>query len=263
MANAIVLWLSMMAGLSSDILGDRESALLENCSYWSKGPYKRALSKVMPDFKRLDEEYDLRCCPKPNGPIHDLGIMDPTAALEELSMYDDSDWLENTYRQNTYQVHSKTQSILFLWKQKFFDKVQEFPRWQKWEPLFAPAIQRFAAAHNYSMDDLDIWKAMLARIPAGLYIEPHQDVAPALAFVHRLHWALVSDDMVTTAIGGVEMTGELLGAGRLFEFNNVRRHKVHNAGKDHRIHAVLDIVPKKMKGLGRVKVTRLMPNREL
>eukprot|EP00928_Gymnodinium_smaydae_P047666 TRINITY_DN31821_c0_g1_i1.p1 TRINITY_DN31821_c0_g1~~TRINITY_DN31821_c0_g1_i1.p1 ORF type:complete len:273 (+),score=37.81 TRINITY_DN31821_c0_g1_i1:24-842(+) len=252
-------WVAAVAIVASAELSSSALDLTENCPYWKEPPYSKqwARKNIAAQFQWLHDKFDLHCCPKPNGPVLDLGIVDPAAALEQLKLHSEADWLAEAYRQNTFAVHAETQSLVLLWKGKFQDEIKQLPNWDTWEPLLEPAIRRFVDAKNYKRDEIDIWKAMLARVPGKHKIHVHRDVAPPLAFAHRVHWVLISGQDVKTTIGGKTLSGDYLGPGRLFEFNNVQPHEIVNDGEEARVHVVLDIVPKKMEGLGRISVQTL------
>ena len=47
-------------------------------------------------------------------PLRDLGEVDSTALRETILALDDAVWLENSFRQKAYDVHTQTQSLVML-----------------------------------------------------------------------------------------------------------------------------------------------------
>merc|ERR1719375_857075 len=105
------------------------------------------------------------------------------------------------------------------------------------------------------MEEPRVWKAMLARLPAGKRITEHWDQNPNLNFPHRIHWVLKTNDKVVTRVEGKSGKLEDVGAfeeGEVFELNNVLRHDVHNGHtkkKRSRVHLILDIFPRRLHGV--------------
>jgi hypothetical protein len=47
-------------------------------------------------------------------PLRDLGEVDSSALRESILAIDDEVWLENSYRQKSYDVHTQTHSLVML-----------------------------------------------------------------------------------------------------------------------------------------------------
>jgi len=235
----------------------KKATVLENCSYWlDDQQYSRIWEqqKLAPEFERMHDEFDIRCTKKPATAHDHLGWVDASAAAKLLESYGPSVWLEEKFRQERFAVHSETESIVFLWKGRFFSQRLVLPMWAEWEALINPIVKRFAEAYGYRYEDVDVWKAMLAKLPAGKDIKVHSDINPLLAFAHRIHWCVSSEEGTTTVIGDETFTEKDLPQGTIFQFNNVMPHKVLNGGHVDRVHLVLDIVPKKMAGISSKEV---------
>jgi len=224
-----------------------EMKYLENCTYWrTTPPFEDRWQKRKPlrdGFRTLHDFHDMRCTPKPAGPMTRLGTLDTTAVVEKLRAGGDEIWREDEFRQKKYRVHNETESIVLIWKQKIFGKVAVSPAWAEWKPLLQPAISAVCNYFGYDADEVQIWKAMLTRLAPGMSVKPHEDLAEALAFPHRIHWVISGERGVRTLIGDDELS---IVDGELFEFNNIRLHSVSNGGEDFRVHAIFDIMPKKL-----------------
>jgi len=238
----------------------KKAEVLENCSYWTDEPQYAKIFEhqaLASDFEKLHDEHDLRCTPKPATAHENLGHIDVADALAMLATYDSAVWEEEVHRQKKFAVHSETSSIVFLWKRFFFSEQLVLPHWMEWESIVRPVVELFCEQYGYRYEDVDIWKAMLARLPAGKDITQHRDINPLLAFAHRIHWCVSSEEGTTTRIGSEYFTEKDLPQGTVFQFNNVMNHDVSNKGSVDRIHLVLDIVPKKLAGIGMKTVKAL------
>jgi len=225
-------------GDSTDIV-----KLTKNCSYVLHPPYAQQVKQFKADFGILDRDYGLRCTRKPERAITSFGYVDAEQARNLIASYGDEVWEENNFRQKNFAVHRNTQSVMLLWKRHLLTDILEYPRWSDWEPLFQPILERFCEKMGYSIDEVDIWKAVLARLRPGTEILPHADSHLALAFPHRVHWVISTEPgKVHTMIGGTKLD---LQPDFLFEFNNVEKHSIDHKGREWRVHAILDVVPKK------------------
>jgi len=231
---------------------------LRNCSYYLEGP--RAYTKMLKskphlqqDLRVLDSEHDLRCCPKPDGAVAMLGTVDIERALALLDEVPESAWLEEDWRQRKFEVHRQTESILFLWKAHLDSTPVELPRWAEWKKLMEPVMDLICNFYGYKRDEVDLWKAMITRLPPGRSILKHRDMNPALIFPHRVHWVITSEQVVTNI--GTEVFS--FTPGTVFEFNNVLLHSVTNNGEAQRAHIILDVVPRKMAGFEPKKQTSM------
>eukprot|EP00929_Paragymnodinium_shiwhaense_P001047 TRINITY_DN101276_c0_g1_i1.p1 TRINITY_DN101276_c0_g1~~TRINITY_DN101276_c0_g1_i1.p1 ORF type:complete len:326 (+),score=65.55 TRINITY_DN101276_c0_g1_i1:148-1125(+) len=225
---------------------------MENCTHWQDNPMFagrwKSKKEIRDQYRTLYILYDFTCRRKPPaGGMIDLGMVDTGPILEKLKQTGEDVWLEDHFRQQKFKVHSQTNSILFVWRKNLMTDTEEKPHWAEWKSLLEPAIRQAAKYYGYDPDAVDVWKAMLARLPPGASIAPHPDAAPALNFPHRIHWAISGEDGVRTMIGRDELP---IRDGQLFEFNNIPKHSVSNEGQNHRIHAIFDLVPKKLpKGI--------------
>ena len=80
----------------------------------------------------------------------------------------------------------------------------------------------------------------LDRMPPGSKIEAHTDAQPLWKKCHRVHLPLVTHPDVKFYIDDVEYH---FTAGKFFEFDNQRVHKVYNNSDVWRIHLLCDLLP--------------------
>jgi hypothetical protein len=141
-------------------------------------------------------------------------------------------------REETYEVHRKTQSLLLIhdsdfrhYNPTYRDLYTEFRRELK--PIFD-----FIA--DYFGGDGYIVRALFARLAAGGRIDTHTDGLYSLLKCHRIHIPIITNDRVSFTIGGET---RMLGEGEMWEINNATLHAVDNRGDADRIHLIIDWVP--------------------
>eukprot|EP00927_Polykrikos_kofoidii_P016828 TRINITY_DN17630_c0_g1_i1.p1 TRINITY_DN17630_c0_g1~~TRINITY_DN17630_c0_g1_i1.p1 ORF type:complete len:353 (+),score=50.68 TRINITY_DN17630_c0_g1_i1:65-1060(+) len=224
------------------------------CPYWLNSPnyYDRWKTPTARNiFRTLYDVYRTTCTKKPNGAMEHIAFVNTDAALAEIERAGEEAWYDNTMRQDSFAVHNNTQSLLLLWKanSNLFEATKEHPKWPIWKPILEPVLRAACDHYGYNYDEIDVYKAMLARLPPNASVSPHADTSPCLAIPHRLHWVVSGEEGVNTYIGKEQINIE---NGQLFEFNNVRVHSVENRGPHHRIHAIFDVHPKRLPDDARV-----------
>jgi len=208
----------------------------------------------------VESIHGLSCTPKPQGRLKRLGHLDISGMWNLTQSIPESKWFENDMRQRRFPPHKHTQSILLVWNKNVFTGhldptlkgaiTSEF--WPSFEPLLRPLARLIKGA--YGMRQPMVWKAMLARLPAGKSITEHSDASPVLNFPHRIHWVLHTNRDVETNCavedGDVPTPIPDIGEGDVFELNNVHRHSVHNRGSEGRVHLIVDVYPHSLKDAG-------------
>lgn len=141
-------------------------------------------------------------------------------------------------REETYQVHRQTQSLLLIhdadfrhFNPTYRDLYADFRR--ELEPIFD-------YLENYYGGDGFIVRALFARLAAGSRIDSHTDGLYSLLKCHRVHIPIVTNEQVVFTIGGEE---KILREGEMWEINNATLHSVDNRGEMDRIHLIVDWVP--------------------
>ena len=154
---------------------------------------------------------------------------------------DEAVWNENTQRQQDYEVHEQTRSIVLL-----FADVEAWPevkigRKQGWDRLGAlaePVMQEIL--HRHFAPGGRILRAMAAKLLAGGRILPHRDSHPSFGAGHRIHVPITTNARVRFTIEGrpLRMT-----VGEAYEINNQKLHSVMNGGTEDRITFIFDYLP--------------------
>lgn len=171
----------------------------------------------------------------------DLGPVPCAALLDAVRGLDEAAWWEKLYRQESFNVHRSTQSIVLC-----FIDLDQWPnlavaRDVGWERLgdTAQGVMDSIIERCYPPGGVVI-RAMAARLPAGARITPHVDEHESLRLSHRIHLPLVTNPRVRFFIDGVPHRFE---PGRAVEVNNQLSHSVMNDGASDRIHFIFDYLP--------------------
>ena len=171
----------------------------------------------------------------------DLGPVDCRDLLAAVQRLDEIAWIEREYRQESFNVHRSTQSIVLC-----FIDLERWPRLvlareAGWDRLGASAqpVMDAIIARSYEPGGVVI-RAMTVRLPSGARITPHVDEHASLKVSHRIHVPLVTNPRVRFFIDGVPHRFE---PGRAVEINNQLSHSVMNDGSTDRVHFIFDYLP--------------------
>ncbi len=173
-------------------------------------------------------------------PIRDWGEVDTTLLREAILSQDDLAWDEDDRRQDDYEVHRQTKSIVMLFasltwprvtisREKGWDRIAEVAN-----PVMAEIIERFYPPGG------TIIRAVAAKLLAGASITPHIDSLKSFAYGHRIHIPITTNNLVRFMIDGQPYRFEI---GHVYEINNLKTHSVMNAGKEDRINFIFDYIP--------------------
>ncbi len=173
--------------------------------------------------------------------LRDLGEVDSSALRELVLGLDAPAWGEQEYRQQAYEVHKQTQSLVMV----FTDgsgwpdiEVRKEPGWDALAPLAVPLMEQIISKH-YPPGGTVV-RAMAAKLVAGGVIRPHRDTHTSFHHAHRIHVPLSTNSRVRFMIDG---RPHQLQEGRAYEINNQLMHSVMNRGKEDRITFIFDYMP--------------------
>ncbi len=175
------------------------------------------------------------------GPIRDLGPIDITALSETILDQEEIAWHEDHYRQETYEVHRQTETIVLV-----FAKLEDWPEvdirkepgWDRLAKVAVPIMHEIIQ-RAYPPGGTII-RAMAAKLLAGGKILPHVDAHPSFHIGHRIHIPITTNRRVRFMIDG---RPHQLQPGQAYEINNQKRHSVMNKGEEDRITFIFDYVP--------------------
>ena len=177
-----------------------------------------------------------------NSPLRELGPVDVEVLRETILAQEEDAWKEDKYRQEAFEVHHATESIVMLFVQ--IDRwpdivVNKEPGWSRLSEAALPLMNDIIRKH-YPPGGTVI-RAMAAKLLAGGKITPHVDKHPSFHHGHRIHVPITTNPRVRFMIDGQPYQFKV---GEAYEINNQKTHSVMNKGNEDRITFIFDYVPK-------------------
>ena len=173
--------------------------------------------------------------------IRELGSFDCGGLIDAVQKLDEAAWTEKTYRQESFNVHRSTESIVlcFLDLERWPDLViTRDVGWDRFGDTAEPVMDAIIG-RRYEPGG-SVIRAMVVRLGPGARITPHVDEHDSLKISHRIHVPLITNPRVRFFIDGVPHRFE---PGRAVEVNNQLSHSVMNDGKTSRVHFIFDYLP--------------------
>ena len=176
-----------------------------------------------------------------NTPVRELGQVDIDPLREVLLNNKQSAWDLTTIRQEEFEVHKATKSIVMI-----FADIEQWPtieirKEEGWDILAKVAlpIMNEIIQSNYNPGGTVI-RAMAAKLLPGENIASHWDSHPSFHCGHRIHLPIKTNSRVRFNIDGFPYQ---FNVGEAYELNNQKTHSVINKGAEERIHFIFDYVP--------------------
>ncbi|MDH3747363.1 MAG: aspartyl/asparaginyl beta-hydroxylase domain-containing protein [Gammaproteobacteria bacterium] len=173
--------------------------------------------------------------------LRDLGNVDIGALTDAILAQDDKAWHEDQYRQQVFDVHKETQSMVLVfvnlesWPEI---EIMKEPGWDRLADVAIPVMHDIIDRH-YPKGGT-IVRAMAAKLLAGGKIRPHIDTHPSFHCGHRIHVPITTNPRVRFMIDG---RPHQLKVGKAYEINNQKNHSVMNKGAEDRITFIFDYIP--------------------
>ena len=170
-----------------------------------------------------------------------LGEVDIQALSERILSQEPEAWAEQAVRQQTYEVHKDTESIVMLFCDEGWPEEGEIYReagWDRLSDVAMPVIDHII--DTYYTPGGKILRAMAAKLKVDGRIKSHRDTLRSFHMGHRIHVPITTSDAVRFVIDGKPYRFEV---GKAYELNNQKRHSVMNMGTDDRISFIFDYVP--------------------
>jgi hypothetical protein len=145
------------------------------------------------------------------------------------------------YRQQEYDVHRQTESIVLVFANlEAWPEIEicKEPGWDRLAQVAVPVMHEIIA--RYYPTGGAIIRAMAAKLLAGGKIAPHIDSHPSFHRGHRIHVPITTNHRVRFMIDG---RPHQLEVGRAYEINNQLHHSVMNKGDEDRITFIFDYLP--------------------
>ena len=170
-----------------------------------------------------------------------LGEVDIQALSDCVLAQEPEAWTEQAVRQQTYEVHQDTESIVMLFCDEGWPKEGEIYRDSGWDHLAEaamPVIEHII--DTYYVPGGTLIRAMAAKLKVQGRIRPHRDKLRSFHMGHRIHVPITTNAAVRFTISGKPYAFE---PGKAYELNNQKTHSVVNMGKEDRITFIFDYVP--------------------
>ena len=174
-------------------------------------------------------------------PLRELGPVDIDALRDAILAQDEIAWKEDKYRQEEFEVHHATESIVLVFVdiQRWPDiVVSKEPGWPRLSDVALPLMNDIIK-RSYPPGGTVI-RAMAAKLLAGNVITPHTDKHPSFHHGHRIHVPITTNPRVRFMIDGQPYRFKV---GEAYEINNQKTHSVMNKGDEDRITFIFDYVP--------------------
>lgn len=169
-----------------------------------------------------------------------LGPIDVEPLKSAVLGLPDEAWLANEQRQQDYEVHRQTQSIVMVFCDGPPDDlvVEKREGWDMLADAAVPVMHELIARH-YAPGGTII-RAMAAKLLSGGRINPHFDSHKTFRKSHRIHVPITTNNRVRFMIDGKPFR---LNVGEAYEINNQKTHSVMNSGAEDRITFIFDYMP--------------------
>ena len=176
-----------------------------------------------------------------DGLLRDLGPVGHVSLRSKVLALEPQIWRQNLVRQESFDVHKHTESIVLL-----FIEIDDWPKivvkreagWAHLADVAMPLIDDVVRAH-YQPGGMVV-RAVIARLAPGARIMPHTDFHPSLS--SRTSAAHPACHQLPGTLHHCGKPYALL-EGHAYEINNQKPHSVMNNGADGRIHFIFDYVP--------------------
>ena len=176
-------------------------------------------------------------------PLKDLGSIDYEPLRDAIINLDEDVWHENETRQEIFDVHKKTSSLMLVFCDGWPElKVKKEDAWDRLAKVAVPLMED--VINKFYEPGGTIIRAMAAKLYAGERITPHVDKHPSFAIAHRIPIPITTNEHVRFTIAGRPYRLQL---GRGYEVNNQSTHSVMNRGKDDRITFIFDYMPPEIR----------------
>ena len=169
-----------------------------------------------------------------------LGKVEIGALQERILEQLPEAWIEQAIRQQTYEVHKDTESIVMLFCDESWPagEIYRESGWDRLADVAMPLIDHIIA--TYYEPGGALLRAMAAKLKSQGRITPHRDKLHSFHIGHRIHIPITSNAGVRYTISGKPYQFEV---GNAYEINNQKKHSVMNLGGEDRISFIFDYVP--------------------
>ena len=169
-----------------------------------------------------------------------LGPVDAQALSARILAQEAAAWTEQAVRQQMYEVHKDTESIVMLFCDESWPdgEIYREAGWDRLADVAMPVIDNII--NTYYQPGGKLLRAMAAKLKSKGRINPHRDSLQSFKIGHRVHVPITTSPSVRFTISGKPYAFEV---GNAYEINNQMKHSVLNLGNEDRISFIFDYVP--------------------
>jgi hypothetical protein len=169
-----------------------------------------------------------------------LGEVDIEQLKQRILFQEPEAWAEQTIRQQTYEVHKDTESIIMLFCDESWPdgEIYRESGWERLSDVAMPIINH--VINTWYEPGGILLRAMAAKLKSNGRINAHRDTLRSFHMGHRIHVPITSNAGVRYTISGKPYSFEV---GNVYEINNQKKHSVMNMGSEDRISFIFDYVP--------------------
>jgi hypothetical protein len=174
-------------------------------------------------------------------PLRELGPVNSQPLIDTVLGAPEAAWREQNYRQEEYEVHKQTESLVMIFCDGWPDmKISKEPAWELLKDVAVPLMRDIIETHYEPGGN--VIRAMAAKLKAGAVISPHWDSHESFMVAHRIHVPITTNPGVRFMINGRPYRFKV---GEAYEINNQKNHSVMNSGSEDRITFIFDYLPPK------------------
>jgi hypothetical protein len=169
-----------------------------------------------------------------------LGTVDMQELSARILSQEPAAWAEQALRQQIYEVHRDTESIVMLFCDEDWPEGEIYREagWDKLADVAMPVIEN--VIETYYQPGGTLLRAMAAKLKSKGRINAHRDSLQSFKDGHRIHIPITTGPAVRYTISGKPYAFEV---GNAYEINNQMKHSVLNMGNEDRISFIFDYIP--------------------
>lgn len=171
-----------------------------------------------------------------NFDIKKIGEYDITGIRDKVLSFTESDWVKQTFRQDTYKEHNNTQSILLI-----HDNFENYKKLVDHDiaAMFTKEIDELTDILTSVFDKGQLRDVTFVRLSPNSSVLPHIDnISENLKGWQRCHLPIITDEKVIFNVGDTTMHLE---EGSIYQIDNTNKiHSVLNDSDTPRVHLLLE-----------------------
>jgi hypothetical protein len=169
-----------------------------------------------------------------------LGPVNAQELSAKILSQEPAAWAEQALRQQIYEVHKDTESIVMLFCDESWPdgEIYREAGWDALSDVAMPVIDH--VIQTYYQPGGTLLRAMAAKLKGKGRINAHRDSLYSFKIGHRIHVPITTGPGVRYTISGKPYAFEV---GNAYEINNQMKHSVLNMGNEDRISFIFDYVP--------------------